>query len=286
MGPIDKIARFFWKLSLQKIYHLIKTPSYKRKESRELNRIAGYPRYKRGKAELPGMSIIFNDSASFLYQYREIFTKCNYKFAASGPEPIIYDCGANIGLSVLYFKSIYPASVIRAFEADPEIAQLLIGNINENKIQKVDVVNKAVWIEEGEIRFRKDGSDGGAISESDGSITVSSVKLKSLLERESEIALLKLDIEGAETDVLVDCRNSIGHIEKIFIEYHSIPGKEQSLHLILEILKNAGFRYFIQPISESKTPFLHFNEGKGMDLQLNIYSSNGSFKRQNEDSIH
>lgn len=286
MGSIEKTAGFLWRLSPQKIYHLIKTPSGERKTGRELERISRYPRFKRGKVVLLGMTLTFNDSASFLYQYGEIFTKCNYKFEAKGAEPLIYDCGANIGLSVLYFKAIYPASVIKAFEADPEIAELLSENISENKLEKVEVINKAVWIRGGTIRFLKDGSDGGAISESNEAISVPSVRLKLLIEKETEIALLKLDIEGAETEVIEDCRNSLEHIEKIFIEYHSVPGKEQSLHIVLEILKNAGFRYFIQPISENKSPFLYFKPGKRMDLQLNIYASNECFKRKNENPVH
>ena len=46
--------------------------------------------------------------------------------------------------------------------------------------------------------------------------------------------MLKIDIEGAEFEVLDDCKNHLNNIENIFIEYHSSNKKPQQLHDILE----------------------------------------------------
>jgi hypothetical protein len=65
----------------------------------------------------------------------------------------------------------------------------------------------------------------------------------------------------------------LSNVERIFLEYHSFKGKEQSLHRILDILQGAGFRYNIQHIGVfSNHPFEEINSYMGMDLQLNIFA--------------
>src|SRR6185437_4309080 len=43
------------------------------------------------------------DGASFLFMKKEIFDQQIYRFNADNDTPYIVDCGANIGLSVIYF---------------------------------------------------------------------------------------------------------------------------------------------------------------------------------------
>lgn len=65
-----------------------------------------------------------------------------------------------------------------------------------------------------------------------------------------------MDIEGAETEVLKDCENSLKNVNNIFIEYHSFIDKEQNLDLVLSILAKNGFRYFVKSAVHNKYPFL------------------------------
>ena len=53
--------------------------------------------------------------------YEDIFINRVYEFEASRPDPRIIDCGSNIGMSVLYFKHVYPEARIVGFEPDPTI---------------------------------------------------------------------------------------------------------------------------------------------------------------------
>ena len=43
-----------------------------------------------------------------LKTYKEIFVEEIYKFETTKSHPVILDCGANIGISTIYFKTIYP----------------------------------------------------------------------------------------------------------------------------------------------------------------------------------
>ena len=65
------------------------------------------------------------DIPSFIWQFKEIFVDEIYKFDSKDEEPVIYDCGANIGMSCLYFKILYPKARITAFEGDPIITDVL-----------------------------------------------------------------------------------------------------------------------------------------------------------------
>ena len=56
---------------------------------------------------------------SFDFQREEIFRREQYRFETDAPAPFIVDCGANIGMATLYFKSLYPDATVLAFEPDP-----------------------------------------------------------------------------------------------------------------------------------------------------------------------
>lgn len=212
------------------------------------------------------------DIPSFIGQFKELFVDEIYKFDFGNDKPVIFDCGANIGISCLYFKSLYQGARIIAFEADKEISQFLSKNLHGNGIKDVEIINKAVWVNNEGVEFSVDGADGGSIGESDNMLRVESIRLKDALEREkSQIDLLKIDIEGAELEVLQDCRCSIKNVKNIFIEYHSWNKSEQKLSEILQILEENDFRYYIEGISYRATPFINKGLDQNMDLQLNIF---------------
>ena len=63
------------------------------------------------------------------------------------PKPFIIDCGANIGLSVIYLKNLYPDAEIVAFEPDEQNFQLLQKNIASFGFKNVEARKEAVWTE-------------------------------------------------------------------------------------------------------------------------------------------
>lgn len=209
------------------------------------------------------------DAPSFVYQFKEIFFDQIYKFKTQKNNPLIIDCGANIGTSVIYFKTIYPNSKIIAYEADAFIFDFFKKNLEINKIKDVEIFNKAVWNNSDGVFFLSDGADGGAIKNSGKK--VESIRLKDVLEVHEEIDMLKIDIEGAELVVLEDCRNSLSSIKNLFIEYHSFNGEKQKLSEILNIIEKNNFRYFIETVTKNNSPFLNIKKNEPMDLQLNIY---------------
>lgn len=213
------------------------------------------------------------DCKSFVYQFKDIFVDEIYKFESKREKPVIYDCGANVGMSCLYFKILFPDSEIKAFEADPGIAKILKLNLLSNGINDVQVISKTIWTDNEGVEFNVEGADGGSIYGNDNNkIKVESVRLKDYLEEEAEIDMLKIDVEGAELEVLLDCQNSLSNINNIFVEYHSWNDQEQRLDEILSIFRKNNFRYFIEPVSCRDKPFINKGRCQNMDMQLNIFA--------------
>lgn len=232
-----------------------------------------------GKKRYTSLSITFNkwniqiiDSMSFIFQVKEIFLDESYFFKTTKKNPIIYDCGSNIGVSCLYYKFKYPEAQVTAFEADPKIAEVLAKNLKNNNIQNVNVFNKAIWINNDGVELQTDGADGATIVDNTkgSTVFVQSIRLLDILKKEEVIDFLKIDIEGVEVQVLKDCGEELKKVKSLFVEYHSITGQSQELNVLLEVLSNNGFRYYIKEVDNRIKPFTMDMAANKMDMQLNI----------------
>lgn len=230
-------------------------------------------RFKPYTSNFKGHTLHVHDHASFRLGYNEMFKEEVYKFDTSKPNPFIIDCGSNMGMSILYFKSNFPKSRIIGFEADPFIFSFLEKNVQSFQLNDVKLINKAVWDRSDEtLSFMAEGGAGGRLQEKSGTHKFIDVKTTRLKDYITEtVDFLKLDIEGAEGRVMIDCENELKLVKNLFIEYHSMPDKHQDLHLILQIVNRAGFRYHIKEAYTTPDPFIERKLNVGMDLQLNIF---------------
>ena len=241
---------------------------------KEKKRISKTPRYNEGKFICNDQKIKFTDSSSFLFMYNEIFEKQIYNFKTNSNKPFIIDCGANIGLSIIYFKQLYPNATILGFEPDPGAFETLVYNIEQFHFSDVEVLEKGVWNSATTLRFFAEGADGGRVSlksDKEKIKEIKTVRLKEYLNK--HIDFLKIDIEGAETTVLMDCADALNNIDRIFVEYHSFEERQQDLQDLLKVLCEAGFRYNIQHVGIfSPNPFINISSYLKIDNQLNIFA--------------
>ena len=237
-------------------------------------RIGGKKRYQEQSIKINGIKMSIPDNLSFLWQYHEIFVQKSYNFKPLCDSPIIFDCGANVGTSVIFFKKYFPKSVITAYEPDPSIFLYLKQNVAANKCDNVELVNAAVWNEKTTLLFHSEGADGGNITADKSSINqieVQALVLKDEIAKQERVDLLKIDIEGAEYQVLEHCQSVLRKVENIFLECHSFSSDTQKIQDILAILNKSGFRYFILNESRRKQPFVNTSLEKPMDMQVNIF---------------
>ena len=98
---------------------------------------------------------------------------------------------------------------------------------------------------------------------------VPAFRLRDLLDR--KVDLLKLDIEGGEMEVLWDCKDSLGNVERIFVEHHSFVGQPQYLGEFFGILEAAGFRVNIHVDIVSQQPFINRTIYNSKDAWTNVF---------------
>jgi FkbM family methyltransferase len=254
------------------IYKLLSDKAY-RNGAFLKSKLEKMPRYTDARVAFNGWKLVLADAASFLSAYREIFVEQIYAFTFEGNAPRILDLGANIGLSVLYFKMMYPEARVTAFEADPRIFGYLEKNVHGNGYTDVELINKAVWLENTTLEFCSEGADGGraAMAGDSNLIEVEAIDIVEYLEGK-QFDFLKMDIEGAEELVLPACKEHLAHVRYVFVEYHSKVGQKQSLTSIIATLTDAGFRIHVQSIGNNSSPFVEVRESSGFDMQLNIFA--------------
>jgi FkbM family methyltransferase len=232
------------------------------------------PRYQEGKIEFGGYVWRYSDAASFLSAYRQIMVEGWYAYDKEivRETPIILDCGANIGLASLYFARVSPEARVIAFEPDPKLFRMLTDNLLSNGLNAhVEVVNAAVWGLRAEgIRFQADGADGGYMDcDVTRGVQVPIVELGKYLS--SQVGLLKMDIEGAEVDVLNDSCEMLLKVRQIILELHSVVGQPQRLSEAFSTLEKAGFRLHVNNILRWMNPLVTDPRMGRYDQLLIIY---------------
>ena len=226
------------------------------------------PRFTPGEIQLGEYRLRYADLMTTCPQWEDIFVRQTMRVILPTDAPRILDCGANIGLASLYFKRLYPAARITAYEADPAIHEILADNLSRNRAEDVETVQAAVWKENGTISFACEGADSGAVAEVTTNTKaarreVPAVRLRDLIEAEP-IDLLKLDIEGAERAVLMDCAGALGNVRAMIMELHDFDPRQRNLPFVLEMIEREGFSYavddlvalpWIPPVAPAGSPF-------------------------------
>ncbi len=174
-------------------------------------------------------------------------------FTPSSPEPLIIDCGANIGISVLEWKTRWPMARVICFEPDPDAFRLLDMNIEQNGVPGVKCINAALADFDGTTTLYGNvgkGSDarGNSIEAAWGqrpgtsAVEVKCQRLSPILTGQ-EVAFLKLDIEGAEQRVLGEIAAQLDQVAALYVEVHETEAlaPTNSARQISDLLTSAGF---------------------------------------------
>lgn len=224
--------------------------------------------YLLGKTE-----VFFYDAPGYLFGLREIFVDEFYKFNASKEHLYIIDCGGYIGLSPLYFIFDHPKARIISFEPDQMNFELAVKNTARYR-DNIEMVNKAVWITDGHISFKQEGNmESGIVvglEDEKNVMQVPCIRLKNYLT--VPVDFLKIDIEGAEYEVLKDIEPQLQMVDRLFIEYHGKFEDGPKLLEILSIVERTGFSFDIKEAARVHAqPFLPAKTKTAFDIQLNIF---------------
>lgn len=247
----------------------LSTRRLRRREGHELRRLEQLPRFTPGEANLLGGKVRYVDSSSLVSAYRAIFNSSIYSFRSDRPDPFIIDGGANIGLATLFWTRAFPSPRIHAYEPDPGCFEALNINVARFGLRDVTLHQAALWTTTGSLNFAAQGADAGRLSET-GNTRVASIRLAETLDH--PIDLLKLDIEGAEVDVLNDSAHKLDNVQRLFVEYHGFRNQDQRLGELLELLRAAGLRYWLHGEYAPPQPFVETSVDHDMDLRVNVFA--------------
>jgi FkbM family methyltransferase len=161
--------------------------------------------------------------ASELEVLRNIFVEEEYRLPDSEPVHTVVDLGSHVGVSVLWFRALYPDAEIVAVEPHPQTFRRLQRNVGH--LERVHLVNAAAAATNGRgVLHSSDASWAASLRAQpalDHAVEVSSRRLDDLLgERGIEsVDLLKVDIEGSEHEVLSTFAG-LSAVRTLICEYH------------------------------------------------------------------
>jgi FkbM family methyltransferase len=186
--------------------------------------------------------------------FEEIFLRGQYRFESQNPRPVIIDVGSNIGLSILFFKRLFPDAKVIGFEPDPETFEVLTMNVRNNQLDDVVLLNEAVHDGRASVDLYGDPDVPGSPQEStrsekmvDRTRTVRATRLSEHVV--GPVDFLKLDVEGAERVVVDELEKSgrLPLVDRMAIEYHHhLDPDEDALSEILLALERSGFGYQLE----------------------------------------
>lgn len=201
-----------------------------------------------------GLKVFFRQAEEFERIYQGIFINQEYTFQTSSKTPFIIDGGSHIGLSVLYFKTVYPQVSILAFEPDPDNFSILNQNVEANHLSDITLVNAALSDRNTITTLYGPGGENpwtwantiidntyGEYSDPAKAKT-KTVRLSPYITK--NVDMLKLDIEGAEQNVLQEIEPKLKFVRNIAMEYHVTKTTRNinSLAVIKSILQRQNFK--------------------------------------------
>lgn len=159
---------------------------------------------------------------SDLLVYRDVVVRDNYGGVRLPRNAVVLDCGANIGLVTATLLSRHPEARALAIEPDPENFALCCRNLAAFG-DRVTTLRAAIWNESGWMRLAGGGAGTWASRVEPGAGDVEALTIESAVGRlgVETIDLLKLDIEGAEANILASDTSWLRTINCLMVELES-----------------------------------------------------------------
>lgn len=164
------------------------------------------------------------------------------KIVARGMTPLIIDCGANCGMSVLWWRKVFPLAKIIAIEPSSENFDALIANTHHDS--RIECIKSAIWSRRTTLHVDNPAdsawalrfSDHGADLEERPSGQTDTITISEIIENEvsdDNLLILKIDIEGGEKQLFSENIDWISATPLLIIETHDSlqPGARTSLPL-------------------------------------------------------
>lgn len=160
--------------------------------------------------------------------FEKIFVWNDYDLDYPAGVKTVIDAGANIGLSAVYFATRFPDAKVVAIEPQGENFRLL--ERNTHPYPQVSPLHAALWSEDTTLGLSnpEDRVDSYQYSREAAVETVPAFNMPSILScfELPRADVLKIDIEGAETEVFARTPEWVGRVGMFVIELHGDQARE------------------------------------------------------------
>lgn len=162
----------------------------------------------------------------------------------------IIDIGANIGVFSIFAASTSQNTTVYAYEPMQTSYELLLKNIEINKLEKSIVPFKlgiASSKEKRKLFLASGGSPFHSIysDKNEKYIEIDCITLKDVFDKNKikQCDILKIDCEGAEFEILYNTpKENFSKIKEIRLEYHNQKKEKYNIENLIKFLKNNGFK--------------------------------------------
>jgi FkbM family methyltransferase len=169
---------------------------------------------------------------------------------------VAFDIGANIGQFTICMRdAVGKTGAIYSFEPLSKNRNLLNCTLNRNGISNVKVINKAVGEAHDMMELFVDESNTGRSTlhpneEYDKKLQIDIIPLSDYTKSFDSIQFIKVDVEGAELDVIKGLEDEIRKVEYIFVEIHQHTEyhKEYDIEELFAILNSNGSIFAISAV--------------------------------------
>ena len=170
------------------------------------------------------------------------------KILAEGHQPVIVDCGGHIGLSAVWFASHFPEARLYCIEPDSTNFGML--QHNTAPYPNVTVINGGIWSQPCHLRITNPSSGSASFQleevfdaapeQESGLLRAYTVTEVFQQEPENRLFLVKMDIEGAESEVFRAAAEWLSEAVVVIIELHDwlMPGKGTSRNFFKRLSEN------------------------------------------------
>ena len=207
---------------------------------------------------------IVNNGNGFGIISPKFFEPRVYRFMTAVVGDLFIDIGANVGgYSVLNYRRF---KKVIAVEPGATQFMMLMDNIKLNEITTIETLNKAITTKEGPIKLYKSANlvNYSVVNRNQQYEMVNSTTLHNLLLNFEYVDLLKIDVEGAELEVI---RSGLDQIEKVHLII--IEVRKLYFDIIKGLLEKAGFRYIIlEERVGGERNVLFVNENKNINFRI------------------
>jgi FkbM family methyltransferase len=196
------------------------------------------------QANVHGFNVHLRRRSADAVMFRQIFRKGDWDFrrfpqasrvwsaysaiCRSGERPLIIDAGANIGAASLWLAEQFPEAHVIAVEPDPTNARMC--RLNTKDVPRIQVHEGAIGAHSGRVALANPVGSADAVRTArteEGAVPVFTVQ--ELCEN-GQLFLIKIDIEGFESDLFSENTDWLDSVSMVMFEPHDwmLPGRFSS----------------------------------------------------------